>query len=153
VHKGERQKQSVVEDMKTANDRLRRETASLRESLAYARTDEARQRIEVQIRKNEETLSKRSKQGQNVLIADSTPAKPVSKYVAFETEKTVDELVRDVRRNHTELVRLASERKNSVRRLKLWQDRLRDATAYAAEQAAQSAPVAEQAVQAPPVAE
>jgi len=140
VDQGEREKQAVSKDLKEDSERLRRETDSLRQSLANARTDEARQRTEDQIRKNEETLAKRREQSRNLLIADGKPAKPVSQYVAFETEKTVDDLVRDIQRNHRELVQLASERKNSAMRLKQWQERLRAAQAYALAQQQQPAP-------------
>ena len=125
----ERTKKQVAEGLTKDRQRLERENLSLKQSLAYAKTDEAKARIEAQIKANEEAQAKRRTQAQATVTTAQTPAKALSKYAAFETEQWVSDIVDEIKKGHSELVRQASQRKNSVANLKMWQDRLSRAEA------------------------
>ena len=136
----EREKTDVAEALVQDADKLTAENRSLRQSLAYVKTDEAKARIEAQIKRNEETAEKRRGQVRSTLTDAKAPGKSLSRQAAFETGRWISDLVQGIGKDHRELVRLATERKQSVAQLKLWQDRLSRAEAALAAQARTSAP-------------
>jgi hypothetical protein len=129
VSQSEHEKRDVVEGLAGDAGKLEAENKRLRQSLVYAKTDEDKSRIEAQIKRNEEAAAKRRSQIRSALGDARPPAKSVSKRAAFETERWISDMVRDIGKDHRELVRLASERKNSVAQLRMWQARLARAQA------------------------
>lgn len=140
VSRSGHEKQDVAEALSEDADNLRAENERLRRSLAYAKTDEVRARIEAQIVKNEEAGAKRREQVRSVLVEAQAPGKSLSKHAAFETAKWISDMVQDIGQDHRQLVRVASERKNDVARLKMWQGRLARAEAATAPETRTRAP-------------
>ena len=128
---------------------IERENARLEKLLKSARTEEGRAAVEAQIKKNNARLSKQAENENKMVNYARDTGKSLSRKDAFETDKWVEDMVKDINKDHREFMHMVSLGKNDAFTLSLWKERLNKAEAYVAGQKA----AAEKASQAKPETE
>ena len=124
VSKAVNEKGKLVADLREAISALRRKNTSLQGSLRTAHTEEARKGIEEQIRANSDLIAQRQKQLDELVNAPESPSKPVSSEAAFELDRLLDDIVKEIRKDTVKLQVLVREREQALAALKPIKERL-----------------------------
>lgn len=117
-------KAELIEDLKAGIDKQTREIAALRETLRTTTDAGRRGLIQEQIETKEEIIADRREDAQKLLATSGTQAKPVSSKGAFEIDKLLAEMTRDLQSDFRRVQMLVSERTDAQTRARYHQERL-----------------------------
>lgn len=123
---------------------IERENARLEKMLKSARTEEGRTAAEAQLEKNNVRLSKQYKEESKMVNYARDSGRPLSRRDAFETDRWVEDMIKDIVKDHREFVHIISMGKNDAFTLSLWKERLNKAEAYVAQQKTSQEKVSQQ---------
>ena len=121
--KSVKEKRALADDLRASTKRLSKENSDLRKIAAAAQTEEARKDVEAHIKHNEDLITKRNKQIEQ-LMSGGSGTRQVGSKAAFEMGKLIDDMREDIRRDYNRLRALRPQRDNERIQLKRLKDRL-----------------------------
>ena len=131
------QRDRTVAILKKNEADIKRENAKLEERLKTVRSEKDRKAIQGLIEQNNQRLANQNAAARKMVQNAHQPHKSLGREQAFDTYKWVETMAQEIVREHRQLVFLASQSKQDLFDLNIWQDRLKKAKAYEAQLKAQ----------------
>ncbi len=117
-------KADLVADLRASMDKLSRDIKDREAELAQARDPAARERLMKDIETMRQTIEARRSQVEELLMASRPSTRAVGRKAAFEMDKMLDEMTRELRQDFARFRALVSERDMARARVKPLKDRL-----------------------------